>query len=172
MSLIKASYTVSRGQAYAGQIADTSLYNVDGACVVNSGVKVPVGSLVSVVSVQPVEGHKVVQVAADASKPLLGIAVMSHAYSPTGEYDSETAINVLTHGRVWALAESALTDAQAAYGAKVSFNKDGVVSAGGAINTDYTFTGEILSSENPDYKIVKLQLIQSGANGTEPVSGG
>lgn len=160
MSLIRASYTVHRGQAYAGQIADTSLYNIDGACV--SQGKIPVGKLVCVEQVQSVEGHKVVSVAKDATKPLLGIATMSHAYSPTGEYEDAIAVNVMTHGRVWAIVKAAgFTDADGAFDKLVSFNADGIIEKGGAIKTGYKFTGEVLPTDNPAYKIAKIQVLQS-----------
>lgn len=160
MSLIRASYTVTRGQAYAGQIADTSLYNIDGACVAQG--EIPIGKLVCVEQVQPVEGHKVVSVAKDATKPLLGIAIMSHAYSPTGAYEDGIAVNVMTHGRVWALVKAdSFTDADAAYDKAVSFNADGIIDKAGTIKTGYTFTGEVLPTTDAKYKIAKIQLIQS-----------
>lgn len=160
MSLIRASYTVHRGQAYAGQIADTSLYNIDGACV--ASVKFAIGKLVCVEQVQSVEGHKVVSVAKDATKPILGVAVMSHAYSPTGEYEEGVAVNVMTHGRVWALVKAdGFTDADAGFDKAVSFNAEGVIDKAGTIKTGYTFTGEVLPTTDAKYKIAKIQLIQS-----------
>lgn len=161
MALIKASYTVHRSRAYAGQIADTSLYNVNGTCAAQSNLLI--GKLVAVQDVEPVDGHIVVDVATDGTKPLLGIVIMSHAYSPEGVYEAGTATNVMTHGRVWALAEKSLTEAQAAFGGYVDFNASGVVSNGGAVKTGYKFTGEILDTDSPDYKIVKIQVIEGAA---------
>lgn len=161
MSLIHASYTVHRGQAYAGQIADTSLYNIDGACVASATL--PIGRLVCVDQVQAVEGHKVVSVAKDATKPILGVAIMSHVYSPTGAYDEGVAVNVMTHGRVWALVNNAsgFAEADAGFGKNVSFNTDGVIDKAGTIKTGYTFTGELLPTTDAKYKIAKIQVIQS-----------
>lgn len=170
MPLIKASYTVNRGQAYAGQIADTSVYNIDGTCAhnPNATAKLQIGRLVSVLSVQPIEGHKVVAQGAPASSKPLGIAVMSGVYSPGGEYEPGIAVNVMTHGRVWALAAAALTDAQAAFDNPVTFNADGVVVNGGAVATGWKFTGEVLASTDPAYKLVKIQVLQSA---TAPAAG-
>lgn len=160
MSLIKASYTAHRSKAYAGQIADTSLYNVDGACV--AGEKLSVGRLISVLAVQAIEGHKVVQVAKDNALPLLGISVMSHAYSPEGFYEEGIATNVITHGRVWVpIVKAGLVDADVAFDKVVSFNSDGVAAKGGAVKTGYKFTGERLPSDNPLYDLVKIQVLQS-----------
>ncbi len=176
MALIRASYTVHRGQAYVGQIADTSLYNIDGACAADGSV--PIGIPVAVQSVQPIEGHKVVKLAVDNSLPILGVAIMSHAYSPTGAYDDGVAVNVMTHGRVWVKASNDLTEAQAAYDKVVSFDADGVVTDGGAVKTGYKFTGEILQGEHAPgeqpFKLVKIQVLQSVAIPAEsaPPSGG
>lgn len=163
MALIPASYTVNRGQAYAGQIADTSLYNIDGACAHNpqATANLQIGRLVSVLSVQPVDGHKVVDVGAPSNSTPLGVAIMSSVYSPGGEYEPGRAVNVMTHGRVWVLALAALTEAQAAYGGAVSFNADGVVENGGAVKTGWKFTGEVLPSSNSAYKLVKIQILQN-----------
>lgn len=170
MALIKASYTVNRSKAYAGMIADTSLYNINGTCAAQSDLLI--GKLVAVQEVEPVDGHIVVDVATDGTKPLLGIAVMSHAYSPTGVYEAGCATNVMTHGRVWALAEKTLTEVQAAFGGYVDFNASGVVSNGGAVKTGYKFTGEILDTDSPDYKIVKIQVLEGAVAPAEPAGGG
>lgn len=163
MALINATYTVNRAQAYAGQIADTSLYNIDGTCAhnPNATANLQIGVLVSVLSVQPIEGHKVVAAGAPANSTPLGIGIMSSVYSPGGEYEPGRAVNVMTHGRVWVLALAALTDAQAAYGLPVSFNADGIVENGGAVDTGWKFTGEVLPSSNPAYKLVKIQVLQN-----------
>lgn len=163
MALIRASYTVHRGQAYVGQIADTSLYNIDGACAASG--KVLIGIPVAVQAVQAIEGHKVVKLATDNSLPILGITIMSHAYSPAGEYDDGLAVNVMTHGRVWVKASNDITEAQAAYDKPVSFDASGVVANGGAVKTGYKFTGEILQGEHAPgeqpFKLVKIQVLQS-----------
>lgn len=160
MALIKASYTVNRSKAYAGQLADTSLYNVDGACAADGSI--PVGRLLAVSEVQAVDGHKVVKVATDSSLPLIGVSVMSHAYSASGEYEDGIAVNVLTHGRVWVpVVKAGLLDDDYSYGKQVLFNSDGVVARDGDIATGYKFTGQKLSSDDATYDLVQIQLLQS-----------
>lgn len=162
MSLIRASYTVNRGQAYAGQIADTSLYNIDGTCAYNdeATANLPIGVLVSATGAV-VDGHKVVATGNAAGQTPLGIAVMSHAYSPTGEYEPGRAVNVMTHGRVWVLALVATADADLAFDKFISFNAAGIVATDGAVKTGWKSTGEILPSEDSRYKLVKVQVLQS-----------
>ena len=160
MALIKASYTVHRAKAYAGMIADTSLYNVDGACAADGVIKV--GRLLAVSEVQAVEGHKVVKVATDGSLPLIGVSIMSHAYSANGEYEDGIAVNVLTHGRVWVpIVKASLVEDDYSYGKQVLFNSDGVVARDGSIATGYKFTGQKLPSDDATYDLVQIQLLQS-----------
>lgn len=171
MALIRASYTVHRGQAYVGQIADTSLYNIDGACAADGNLQI--GVPVAVQEVQPIEGHKVVKLAVDNSLPILGVTIMSHAFSPAGLYDDGSAVNVMTHGRVWVQASNDLTEEQAAFDKVVSFDSNGVVVDGGAVKTGYKFTGEILQGQQEQggqpFKLVKIQVLQSVA---APSTGG
>lgn len=161
MALITASYTRLRAKAYAGQIADTSLYNIDGTCVHSdeATAPLPIGVLVSTTGTL-VEGHKVVVAGNASGQKIVGVAIMSHAYSPTGEYEQGVATNVMTHGRVWALALAAITDTQAAFKNPVSFNADGIVDPEGTVATGFTFTGEVLPSSDSRYKLVKIQLTQ------------
>ncbi len=68
-----------RSVALAGMVSDTSLYNIDGACVVGGAAAIPVGTFVGVTSAQPVDGHKVVGlpvVTGSAVKPY-GVVVKS-----------------------------------------------------------------------------------------------
>lgn len=160
MSLIKASYTVHRAKSYAGMIADTSLYNIDGTCVAD--IDTPIARLLAVKDVQPIEGHKVVVVAKDASLPIIGVGIMSHAYSPAGVYEAGIAVNVMTHGRVWVpVVKAGFAVEDAAFDKLVSFNADGVVAKGGAVKTSYKFTGEYHKSDDPTYDLVKIQVLQS-----------
>lgn len=155
---IPASYTVERGKAYAGQIADTSAYNIDGACVAEGSIGV--GRAVALKEVEPIGGHKVVVQLKDASLPIFGVAIMSHAYSPEGVYEDAGAINVMTHGRVWALASKSLAAENVKPGSAVNFDADGIVAAAGVVTTGYVHTGQILPAGS-DYKIVQIQILQS-----------
>lgn len=162
MSLIKASYTVHRSKCYAGQVADTSLYNVDGTTV--GDMELPIGRIVAVKAVQAIEGHKVITLARDNSLPLLGVVIESHSYAPEGVYEEGCATNVMTHGRVWVpMIKSSFNEADVAYDKPVSANNDGIVEHGGSVKTGYKFTGEWHPSDNADYNLVKIQVLQSVA---------
>ncbi|UGV21797.1 hypothetical protein [Phage vB_EcoM-p111] len=160
MALIKASYTVHRAKAYAGQIADTSLYNVDGACAAAKSVKAGV-----VVALDPtgkvVDGHKVVTDTISAGAPnLVGVAIMSHAYSPEGVYDEGSAINVLTNGRAWVLCAKDLPEVNKEFNKQVFLTTSGTVAATG-IGTAYTTTGEWLKTDDESFDIIKIQVTQA-----------
>lgn len=174
MSLIKASYSVRRGKAYAGQIADTSNYNIDGTCVCGNA-KILIGKIVALEPSQKVvDGHKVVTDVIDTSAAnpnLVGAVIMSHAYSPTGEYEEGTAINVMTHGRAWVLCKKDLQSDVGEFNKQVFIDASGVVVASGTgLGTVYTTTGEWLKTNHADYDIVKIQLTQ--AQFQLPASGG
>lgn len=164
MSLIKASYTVHRSKAYAGMLADTSLYNVDGTCCAGN-FTLKVGVFVSVDEDEGVvNGHKVLSGVIEADKPIVGLVIMSHAYSPAGVYDEGSAVNVLTHGRAWALCQKDMVAADFAFGKQVFVGANGEIvkaTAAEAIATPYTFTGEWLKSDDQYSDIVKVQLTQT-----------
>lgn len=173
MVLIPATYTRVRGRAVAGQIADTSLYNVDGACVADiSGDNIPVGVFVSVKNVEPVDGHKVVQVGVASGLQILGATMFSQAYANEGYYEPGRATNVVTHGRLWVLCDTELTDAQSAFGLLVKITTEGIVSNSGTHTTGYKFTGERLTATdgNTTYNLVKVQLLE-GQGGVGAASG-
>lgn len=158
MAQIPASYSRKRDIAVAGQIADTSLYNIDGTCVAKGDIKagVPVASTGAVSN-----GHKVVKPATAASDVIVGIAQFSQAYSPEGKYDDESAVNVMTHGRIWALADDSVTEADCAFGSFATFTANGTVAKGdsGVIKTGYKHTGEY--TKNADGTVlVKVQVLQ------------
>lgn len=166
MALIQASYTSERGKAYAGMLADTSLYNVDGTCC--AGVdKLPVGVIVALDKTQKVvDGHKVVTSTIDvaaANPNLIGATLMSHAYSPDGTYDEGSAVNVVTHGRIWVLCAKALTEANRAFNMQVHITNKGVVTNPGSGNlpTVYTTTGEWLKTDDTNYDLIKVQITQA-----------
>lgn len=164
MALIKASWTVNRAKAYAGQHADTSLYNFDGTCC--AGVdKLPIGV---VVALDPaggvVDGHKVVTNVIAADSKIVGATLMSHAYSPEGFYDEGCATNVMTHGRIWLLCAKSLSDAAKQFDTPIAVNATGVVvSSGSVLTTAYKATGEWLKTDDADYDIIKVQIIQTQA---------
>lgn len=163
-----------RSVALAGMVSDTSLYNIDGACVVGGAAPIPVGTFVGVTSAQPVDGHKIVGlpvVTGSAVKPY-GVVVKSHYETPEGTARVNEAVNVMTHGRIWVRTTLA---AAPAFGDKVYVNASGVVAAKAATTTwetGYKFTGGFLSGyvsgsdpikqgESYDGALVEVQLIQS-----------
>lgn len=163
-----------RSVALAGMVSDTSLYNIDGACVVGGAAAIPVGTFVGVTSAQPVDGHKVVGlpvVTGSAVKPY-GVVVKSHYETPEGTARVNEAVNVMTHGRIWVRTTLA---AAPAFGDKVYVNASGVVAAKAATTTwetGYKFAGGFLSGyasgsdpikqgESYDGALVEVQLIQS-----------
>lgn len=163
MAQIPASYSRKRDIAVAGQIADTSLYNIDGTCVAEGDIKagVLVASTGAVSTGAVSNGHKVVKPATAASDVIVGIAQFSQAYSPEGQYDDESAVNVMTHGRIWAIADSTVTEKDCAFGSFVTFTATGTVAKGdaGVIKTGYKHTGEY--TKNADGTIlVKVQVLQ------------
>jgi len=169
MALIKASYTVHRAKAYAGMIADTSLYNVDGTCAAEKDIKVGVAVALSPTG-GVVDGHKVVVDTIAEDSAIVGVTVMSHAYSPEGVYEEGSATNVLTHGRAWVLCEKALTEANRAFGKFVSFNTNGVAADTGT-ETLYSYTGEWLQTDDTQFDIVKIQVVQNAGLKTDVVPG-
>lgn len=159
-----------RSVALAGMVSDTSLYNIDGACVVGGESPIPVGTFVGVTSAQPVDGHKVVglpAVTGSAVKPY-GVVVKSHYETPDGTARVNEAVNVMTHGRIW--VRTTLTAAPA-FGSKVYVNASGVVAAKAATTTwetGFTFAGGYIANtgtdpqnKSADGALVEVQLIQS-----------
>lgn len=159
-----------RSVALAGMVSDTSLYNIDGACVVGGAAPIPVGTFVGVTSAQPVDGHKVVGlpvVTSSAVKPY-GVVVKSHYETPDGTARVNEAVNVMTHGRIWVRTTLA---AAPAFGDKVYVNASGVVAAKAAATTwetGFTFAGGYIKNKGTDPQdtsvdgaLVEVQLIQS-----------
>lgn len=164
-----------RSVALAGMVADTSLYNIDGACVVGGSTAIPVGTVVGVTSAQPVDGHKVVGLPVVTGSPVkpYGVVVKSHYETPDGTARVNEAVNVMTHGRIWVRTTLA---AAPAFGSKVFVNASGVVTAKAATatwETGFTFSGGYASAyvnngkdpikqgESYDGAIVEVQLTQS-----------
>lgn len=155
-----------RSVALAGMVADTSLYNIDGACVVGGkdATRIPVGTFVGVSTAQPVDGHKVVALPAISGTAIepYGVVVRSHYETPDGQARDLEAVNVMTSGRIWVRTTLA---AAPAFGDKVYVNESGVVAAKvghSTWGTGFTFAGGYVSaSESVDGALVEVQLIQS-----------
>jgi hypothetical protein len=162
--VINASYSVRRKKAIAGQIADTSLYNIDGACAAAGNV--PVGRFVALnadAAVQDPEGkYKPVSAATPAGSTVVGVAIVSAAQAPEGVYEDGYAVNVMTHGRVFVEVPATATLANVALGNKVGIDATGkVVLTGAVVTTNHTFTGELVESQDDAIKLAKIQLVQN-----------
>lgn len=179
---IPATYTRKRDICIPGQIADTSLYNIDGTCAAANDILT--GVLVAL-SGGVVDGHKVVDAAKTANAVLVvdtaktanavlvGVTTHSHYQSPEFKYDKFSAVNVMTHGRVWCRAASTVTAADCAFKSLVTFGDDGTVAKGdaGLIKTGYTHTGEWFKNKD-GVVLVKIQLTQDATAPAAPATGG
>lgn len=154
MAQIGASYQNAMGIAMPGMLADTSLYNVDGACACDGNIAI--GVAVGVTEAQPVDGHKVVALASANVAPY-GVVLRSHAHSPKGVYEDGCAVNVVTHGRIWMVCDDAT--APGAFGSQVKLAATGHAAKAGTIATGWTYAGGFTKWR--DVNIVEVQLIQN-----------
>ena len=136
-----------RSVALAGMISDTSLYNIDGACVVGGATAIPAGTVVKFSTAQPVDGHKIVEATGLTTGNALGVVVRSHYETPNGTARVNEAVNVMTHGRIW--VRSSLTSAPT-FGAPVLVSTTGLVEDSGAVATDWTFAGGYIKNTGTD----------------------
>lgn len=136
-----------RSIALAGMVADTSLYNIDGACVVGGAAAIPVGTVVGVTSADPVDGHKIVTLPSADAAPY-GVVVRSHYETPDGTARVNEAVNVMSAGRIWVRASASPTAANK-IGAAITVDatgKAGFAAAGATPDvapfaTGWTFAG-------------------------------
>ena len=136
-----------RSVALAGMVSDTSLYNIDGACVVGGSAPIPVGTVVKFTTAQPVDGHKIVEATGLTTGNALGVVVRSHYETPDGTARVNEAVNVMTAGRIW--VRSSLTSAPT-FGAPVLVSATGLVEDSGAVATDWTFAGGYIKNTGTD----------------------
>ena len=136
-----------RSVALAGMVSDTSLYNIDGACVVGGAAPIPVGTVVKFTTSQPVDGHKIVEATGLTTGNSLGVIVRSHYETPDGTARVNEAVNVMTAGRIW--VRSSLTSAPT-FGAPVLVSAAGLVEDSGAVETGWTFAGGYIKNTGTD----------------------
>lgn len=139
-----------RSVALAGMVADTSLYNIDGACVVGGSNAIPVGVAVSVTTAPEIDGHKVVS-AVNSEGSAYGVVVRSHYETPDGTAKVQEAVNVMTAGRIWVRAAAAITAANRNVGKPVFVNAAGLVvnaaeAGAAAFTTGWTFAGGYIAA--------------------------
>ena len=134
-----------RSVALAGMISDTSLYNIDGACVVGGATAIPVGTVVKFTTAQPVDGHKIVEASGLVTGNALGVVVRSHYETPDGTARVNEAVNVMTNGRIWVRTDiSSASDV--VFGAPVKVSTTGIVQKEGTVETGWTFAGGFISN--------------------------
>ncbi|HEF0535407.1 TPA: hypothetical protein R8H58_004450 [Escherichia coli] len=140
-----------RSVALAGMISDTSLYNIDGACVVGGATAIPVGVAVKVSTLESlVDGHKSVIATGIDANSACGVVVRSHYETPDGTAKVKEAVNVMTAGRIW--MRTNLTVAPK-LGTAVFVNSTGVVVAdteAGSVATGWTFAGGFIPAATAD----------------------
>lgn len=136
-----------RSVALAGMISDTSLYNIDGACVVGGATAIPAGTVVKFTTARPVDGHKIVEATGLTTGDALGVVVRSHYETPDGTARVNEAVNVMTAGRIW--VRSSLTSAPT-FGAPVLVSATGLVEDSGAVATGWTFAGGYIKNTGTD----------------------
>lgn len=137
-----------RSVALAGMISDTSLYNIDGACVVGGTAAIPAGTVVKFSTAQPVDGHKIVEASGLVNGNSLGVVVRSHYETPDGTARVNEAVNVMTHGRVWVRTDISLAS-DVVFGATVKVSATGIVQKEGTVETGWTFAGGFIPSTKP-----------------------
>ena len=149
----------TRSVALAGMISDTSLYNIDGACVVGASAPIPAGTVVKFTTAQTVDGHKIVEATGLTTGNALGVVVRSHYETPDGTARVNEAVNVMTHGRIW--VRSSLSAAPT-FGAPVLVSATGLVEDSGAVETGWTFAGGYIKNTgtDPQYLSVDGALVE------------
>ena len=138
-----------RQAALAGMVSDTSLYNIDGACVLGGDANVQVGQAVGVSAIEVTggnesgAGHKTVVGSGVTTANVYGVAVRSHYEAVDGFYRPQEAINVMTAGRIW--MKTTLASAPA-IGSEITVDATGIVVDTGAVATGWTFAGGFIGS--------------------------
>ena len=136
--------------ACPGLLADTSTYNIDGACVAQGDIEF--GAAVQVVEI--VDGVKVVKALGDGGTPY-GIAFRSQYEHLNGKILDGEPCNVVSHGRIWTL--TSIDEAPDLF-SKLQFGSGGVVTGGGG-SAGWTFAGGFVKHE--DGYIIEVQVKQN-----------
>lgn len=149
------------GVARLGMLADTSDYNIDGACVVAPGQKVYFGTPVAVVGI--VDGVKLVKTIGGSDIPY-GIAFVSNyceqKYDTNADYtylNEGEPVSIVTHGRIWSLGAKAVT---LAFGDKVKASALIGIIADSGYQTGWPFAGGRVPY-NSDTDLIEVQVLQN-----------
>lgn len=153
---IPATYRVEMSRALPGQVADTSAYNIDGACVLDGDVNVLVGVAVQHGGVDAMGNKLIKPMALDGSA--YGVAIRSHFQTTSANgrmiYEAGGGINVMTEGRVWMVAKD---ETAPAYQTAIKLTENGEVdTVNGTVETKWVATGDF--TEFQDLKLVEVKL--------------
>lgn len=159
---IPAYYQKNMARALPGQVSDTSAYNIDGACVLdsseNGSIPIFVGVAVKHGGVD-VMGNKIIKPITQEADHAYGVAIRSH-FQTTAEngrmvYVDGGGINVMTEGRVWMISKE---ETAPAYDTpiKIDHATGQVDTAAGTIETDWVATGDFTKFQ--DLNLVEVKL--------------
>lgn len=161
------------GQACPGALADSSTYNIDGACFAEwdnefriAGM-IPCGVAVHVHRI--IEGHyKEVscKFANEDYDVAYGVAMRSQYLTTTNAdgllaYESGDPVNVITHGRAWLITHD--IEQAPEFGSHVHLTPGGLASLRGFEVAGWCYTGGFCKLA-ANLKIVEVQISQSGAH--------
>ena len=154
--------------ACIGMLADTSDYNIDGACVVAPGRRAYFGTAVSVVGI--VDGVKLVATVQDGELPFgvaMNTALTPRLFSddaPDYPYVEEgEPISVVSHGRIWCVT-SQTYDPQPMEKLKIG---NGFISPNGSYSSGWVFAGGKFNF-NSESNLIEVQVLQNSNKIAEP----
>lgn len=151
------------GPACLGMLADTSEYNIDGACVVADGEKVYAGTAVSVVGI--VDGMKIIKTIGANEvphgialrDPLGGFLKVTSDTEDYPHYEAGDVCSMVTHGRVWSVCTK---DYSGQFGDKAKISAFvGLISNDG-VETGWPLAGGRISY-NTDVDLIEVQVLQN-----------
>ena len=157
---IPAYYQKNMARALPGQVSDTSAYNIDSACVLNTenGKTIFVGVAVKHGGVDPM-GNKIMKPLTGAGEVAYGVAIRSHFQTENEKgrmvYVDGGGINVMTEGRVWMITKDAAAP-QYDTPIKIEAATGFVDTAAGEIETDWVATGDFTKFQ--DLNLVEVKL--------------
>lgn len=156
---ISAAYQKTMSRALPGQVSDTSAYNIDGACVLETvgGLPILVGVAVQHGGVDKM-GNKIIK-PVEPGKAAYGVAIRSHFQTTADNgrmvYESNGGINVMTEGRVWMISKDAVAP-QYDTPIKIESATGFADTATGDIETDWVATGDFTKFQELNLVEVKL----------------
>lgn len=151
------------GAAMPGTLADSSEYNVDGACFVSDEVEsIICGKIVNVKAIYDGQ-YKEITDRFTAKTLAYGVAMRSHIETFVDDegymaYQPGDPINIISNGRAWVLSEN--IDSQPTFGQPVKVGADGFANAEGWEVAGWIYTGG-WQKWNSLFYIVEIQINQN-----------